>query len=185
VVAEMKLSPKACRFVAEAARRDLQGAGGRDALLAWLDTSSTQELPESIARLALNALERMEYWMARRLEADDTDEDQPADLGSGIACGIKSPADAGPDFKNGPRRQLTPASKKPRLRPSILRPFCSKRRLRGKLLRAPESERPVGRQDRLTWTVVNCLDSQSYWYHTAAYGCPPPLRLPRTILPLR
>jgi hypothetical protein len=80
----MKLSPKAHRFVTEAVR-DLRGASGRDRLLSWLDRSAGEEIPPEIATLALDALERFEYWMRQRLEAGDVDEDQRSDLINDIA----------------------------------------------------------------------------------------------------
>jgi hypothetical protein len=80
----MKLSAKAQRFVAEAAR-DLTGTDRRDRLLAWLDRSPGQEVPPQIAMLALNALERCEYWMRQRLESGQIDDDQRADLMNDIA----------------------------------------------------------------------------------------------------
>ncbi len=80
----MKLSPKAHRFITEAAR-ELNGADRRDALLSWLDRSRGQELPGNIAALALSALVRFEYWMRVRLQSGDLDEDQRADLMNDIA----------------------------------------------------------------------------------------------------
>ncbi len=80
----MKLSPKASRFVAEAAR-DLNGTGARDRLLSWLDRSAGQEIPPDIAILALKALDRLEYWMRKRFESAEADEDQKADLANDIA----------------------------------------------------------------------------------------------------
>jgi hypothetical protein len=80
----MKLSAKAQRFVAEAAR-DLSGTGRRDLLLSWLDRSGEQDLPPQIATLALGALERFEFWLRQRLESGAVDEDQRADLMNDIA----------------------------------------------------------------------------------------------------
>ncbi|MGH6988812.1 MAG: hypothetical protein ACREFD_15665 [Stellaceae bacterium] len=79
----MKLSPKASRFVAEAAA-DLSVAANRQYLLDWLDQSAGRELPRQIATLALDALDRFESRLRQEIEGG-VDEDQAADLSNDIA----------------------------------------------------------------------------------------------------
>ena len=84
IVALTKLSPKAHRFVVEAAR-ELSGPQRRDQLLSWLDRSPGAELPPEIASLVLSALKRLEYWMKQRLDSGEIDDEQRADLMNDIA----------------------------------------------------------------------------------------------------
>lgn len=80
----MKLSPKARRFVTEAAGC-LVDAGEKDRLLAWLGQFGERDLTPMIAKLALRALERCELEMMRQLKTGGLDEDDKADTMNDIA----------------------------------------------------------------------------------------------------
>lgn len=75
----MKLSPKAQRFVIEAAR-GLKDSGAKDRLLSWISRAPQTDLPDDIAPTTLAALESLEAWMMTRLEASRSDENQEAEI---------------------------------------------------------------------------------------------------------
>ena len=84
-----KLSPKALRFI------DAAVAASRDAHIkaAWkgFDRNAAKELPGSIARAALIALQQAERRMRRELKSSSLGEDDAADLANdlGFVCAVE------------------------------------------------------------------------------------------------
>ncbi len=79
----MTLSPKARRLVAEAVR-DLPDARARDTWRTWAEGARLGELPQSVAVVALDALQLAARQIKERLQSGDLDEDRYAELANDL-----------------------------------------------------------------------------------------------------
>lgn len=79
----MMLSPKARRLVAEAVR-DLPDAKARDTWRAWAEEARPGALPQSVAVVALDALQLAARQIKDRLESGVLDEDRYAELANDL-----------------------------------------------------------------------------------------------------